>query len=373
MASRGKYGDKGGEIWYPEIIDASSEVGWNRVSELKKAPDIDVYDNINTQLFEYFKLQQPSAPPTAADVAEKIDHLLQEQKIASVDRLGNWAFYPWCSKLVHVLPETLFASVRTDRNRNKITAKEQVYLYSKKVGVIGMSVGRSVATTMALERIFGELRLADFDVLDLSNLNRLKAPLWDLGLRKTVSVARDIFETDPYLKLKLFHDGITGDNIDAFGAEDGKLDVIVDECDSLEIKILCREYARQNRIPVVMETSDRGMLDIERFDLDHERPLFHGLLEGFDIRQALKDPEQKWKMLMTLVDFNNLSEKARISLPEIGKTLSTWPQLASSVVLGGGTVTDTVRRILLGERVDSGRYYIDVQETTAVHMKEEEG
>ena len=41
------------------------------------------------------------------------------------------------------------------------------------MAVAGLSVGRAVVSTMAHEGIGGELRLADFDVLDLSNLNRV--------------------------------------------------------------------------------------------------------------------------------------------------------------------------------------------------------
>ncbi len=48
-------------------------------------------------------------------------------------------------------------------------------------------------------------------------------------------------------------------------------------------------------------------------------------------------------------------------MPEIRRTISTWPQLASGVALGGALVTDVVRRILLGELTDSGRYYVDVE------------
>ncbi|HPF91885.1 MAG TPA: hypothetical protein PLL57_14590, partial [Flavobacteriales bacterium] len=68
-----------------------------------------------------------------------------------------------------------FALVRTDRNRNKITREEQAILSSKKVGVIGLSVGQSVSLTLALERSFGEIRLADHDTLELSNLNRIRS------------------------------------------------------------------------------------------------------------------------------------------------------------------------------------------------------
>ena len=35
-----------------------------------------------------------------------------------------------------------------------------------------------------------------------------------------------------------------------------------------------------------MDTSDRGMLDIERFDLEPERSIFHGLVEHLDIAKS---------------------------------------------------------------------------------------
>jgi nitroreductase len=38
-----------------------------------------------------------------------------------------------------------------------------------------------------------------------------------------------------------------------------------------------------------------------------------------------------------------------------------WPQLASSVALGGALAADIARRILLGEHHESGRYYVDLE------------
>jgi len=43
---------------------------------------------------------------------------------------------------------------------------------------------------------------------------------------------------------------------------------VIEECDSLDMKFLVREAARDRQIPVIMETSDRGVLDVERFDLE---------------------------------------------------------------------------------------------------------
>ena len=57
-------------------------------------------------------------------------------------------------------------------------------------------------------------------------------------------------------------------------------DLLIDESDSLDIKILVRERAKHFHVPVMMETSDRGMVDVERFDLEPERQILHGYLGG---------------------------------------------------------------------------------------------
>ena len=60
------------------------------------------------------------------------------------------------------------------------------------------------------------------------------------------------------------------------------LDIVVEECDSLDMKALVREGARARRLPVLMATSDRGLMDVERFDLEPARPILHGLLGDVD-------------------------------------------------------------------------------------------
>jgi tRNA A37 threonylcarbamoyladenosine dehydratase len=187
-------------------------------------------------------------------------------------------YYPWSSRLVHLLEEPEFVEVRTSRNVYKITRDEQRRLGHQRIGVIGLSVGQSIAVTIAMERSCGELRLADFDRIDLSNLNRLRCATTDLGLNKAIVAARAIAEIDPFLPVTCFVEGISEENVDRFLLENGKLDVLIEECDGLDIKIMARQRARQYGIPVVMDTNDRGMLDVERFDREPNRPLFHGLL-----------------------------------------------------------------------------------------------
>lgn len=270
----------------------------------------------------------------------------------------RWVHYPWRDTAVRVLGPTGYRTLRFDRNRNKITALEQASMRDLRVGVVGLSVGHAVAHTLAIEGLCGELRLADFDELDLSNLNRVPATVFDLGVNKSVVAARRIAEIDPYLTVVTFEDGLVESNMDRF--LDG-LDIVVDECDSLDTKLVLREHARARRIPVVMETSDGGLLDVERFDLEPDRPLLHGLLGDLDA-SALRDiaPEQKASFAARILDPTKLTPRMLASVPEIGRTLSTWPQLGSDVALGGASVATVVRSFGLGSPPPSGRVRIDL-------------
>ena len=272
---------------------------------------------------------------------------------------GRWAYYPWRRTLVGVLDRAPFVRLRTDRNRNKITADEQVRLSALRVGVVGLSVGHAVAHTLALEGLCGELRLADFDEIEVSNLNRVPAGLLDLGVNKAVVAARRIAELDPYLSTSVVTAGVTPENLDGF--LDG-LDVLVEECDSLDVKVLVREGARAHGIPVLMETSDRGLLDVERFDLEPDRPLFHGLLGEVDSAglRALST-QDKVPHVLRILGAEELSTRLAASMVEVGRTLTTWPQLGGDVVLGGATVAAAVRRLGLGQHLPSGRVRVDLE------------
>lgn len=326
-----------------------------------------IYDTLDSQLRELLKIRNPSRAlaPDELEAAVR-DHLGTTES----DAYGVWVFYPWSGRLVHLVDADEYAELRTSRNKYKITAEEQALLATKRVGVIGLSVGQTVALTLAMERGFGELRLADFDVLELSNMNRIRSGAHDMGNLKVVNAAREIAEIDPFLKVVLFPDGITDDNLDAFLTGGGPLDVLVEECDGLDVKISSRLRARAFGIPVVMDTSDRGLIDVERFDLEPNRPIFHGLI-GDVGPQGLKglSNEEKIPLIHRMVNLDEASPRMRQSMAEVRKTITTWPQLASGVVMGGAIAADVTRRILLGQYTESGRYYMDPEHQIADGIK----
>lgn len=337
------------------LSDESSKLSLKAL--LSERPHVSITDEIEGQVRELIKSRNP-AGLKIEELDRKMNSIFDKQ---SKDEFGVWVFYPWVDKLVHILDESEFIELRTNRNQNKITKAEQDLLATKSIGIIGLSVGQSIALTLTMERSCGELRLADFDVLELSNLNRIRTPLYNLGVLKVVATAREIAEIDPFLKVKVFTEGLTDSNMVDFMLTDGKIDILVDECDGLDIKIKAREFAKKHQIPVIMDTSDRGMLDVERFDLEPKRPILHGRIEGVDSNK-LKGltNEQKIPVVLQILGFEELSDRAKSSLQEVNKTISTWPQLATSVILGGAVGADVSRRILLDEFRDSGRYYVDL-------------
>lgn len=327
---------------------------------LKGKPYIQVFDRMQQQLAELIKINHPREKFSENSLKKAVnDHL----NGCDIRDYGVWVYYPWNEKMVHLLDETEFSALRTNRNLYKITPEERAVLSTRKIGVIGLSVGQSVAMILAMERTFGELRIADFDTLDLSNMNRIRTGVHNLGLPKTEIVAREIAEIDPFLKVTCFPEGISGDNIDDFLQGSGNLDLLIDECDSLPVKILCRRKARALQIPVLMDTSDRGMIDIERFDEEPARPLFHGMIPEEEFNEKnLQNPDLRVHLSLQIAGAATISERMKRSLPQIGKTISTWPQLASAVSLGGAAVAETGRKILLKEPIPSGRFYVDIEE-----------
>lgn len=293
-----------------------------------------------------------------AEQARTLAELLPAPGPEFIDEPRRWAYYPWRRTLVAILGPRAYLRTRTDRNRDLITIAEQQKLSSLSIGIIGLSVGHVIAHTLAMQGLCGELRLADFDELELSNLNRVPATVFDLGVNKATVAARRVAEIDPYLTVRVHDRGVTADSIDEF--LEG-LDVVVEECDSLDVKALVREAARRHRLPVVMATSDRGLVDVERFDIEPERPVFHGLLGGLDAA-ALGGLDNKDKVphVLRIIEGASLSPRAAASLVEVGQTLATWPQLAGDVLIGASAVAEAVRRIGLGERLPSGRVRVDM-------------
>ncbi len=254
-----------------------------------------------------------------AEQRRNLEELLPRPDEGLLAEPCRWVHYPWRRALVCILGPRAFRRVRLDRNRNLITIEEQEQLGALRIGIVGLSVGHAIAHTLATEGMCEQLRLADFDELELTNLNRVPASLFDIGINKAVVAAQRIAEIDPYVDIQVATSGVTPESVDDF--VDG-LDIVIEECDSLDIKLLVREAARTRGVPVLMASSDRGLIDVERFDEDPDRPVLHGLLSEADLsRLATLSSREKVPYVLKVVEAKKLSARGAAALVEVGQTL----------------------------------------------------
>lgn len=101
------------------------------------------------------------------------------------------------------------------------------------VGVMGLG-GLGSVVAVALARLgVGRLRLADFDVVEPSNLNRQQYFVDQVGLQKTVALKSNLVRVNPYLRVEIFDGKLTEENIPL--VFEG-VDVLVECFDGAEMK-----------------------------------------------------------------------------------------------------------------------------------------
>lgn len=321
-----------------------------------------VTDDYEEQLRELFGVKNPTLVYTP-DFEKQFEEYYSALKTSSpINHQGLWVYFPWNSSVSHILSENDFFAVRTARNKNLINEEEQEKFYNAHIGIAGLSVGNSVALAIVLQGGGRYLKLADMDRLALSNINRIRTSVDNLGLLKVEMTARQIYEINPYAQIELFPEGVSKENIATFF---DKLDIVIDEIDNLAVKYLLREEAQKNKIPVVMaaDNGDNAVLDIDRFDLDPDTPFFHNRMGIIDYETLTKlDKFGIGKLITKLVGPENVTHRMQESLLEMGKTIVSWPQLGGAALLNGSAVAYAVRKILNGQNLESDRAIISLDE-----------
>jgi len=350
----------------PIFFDLNKTKDINKLGNYLKTDQIQYkIDEFEVQLKEFFGYKNPTLVYTPNFNQEFINYVKNLKKEKSLDKYGKWVFFPWLFCLIHILDEKDFFKVRTMRNQNLIKEKEQEIYYNSVIGLGGLSVGNSVALSIVLQGGGRHFRLADFDTMELSNTNRIRAGIQNLGLLKVEVTARQIYELNPYAKIELFDKGLTKENIDKFFVGPPKLDIMIDELDNLAVKYLIREKAKKYKIPIVMgaDNGDNAVVDVERYDFKKQPKFFHNRMG--DVNYKYLNSLDKFgigKSITKHIGVENVTKRMKDSLLEMGKTIVSWPQLGGAAMLNGSAVAYCVRKILNKEKIIDNRSLLSLDE-----------
>lgn len=341
----------------PKIFKEGTYTEADIAAFVSQTPNIKVKNLYERQMAEVFEIDNPTLL-FSPDFKEKQAAFVADKRKAAATK-GDYVYYPWTNTLLHVVPEVDYFRIRTNRNKNIITAEEQQKLYDFTVGIAGMSVGSNIANNLTYAGISRSIKLADFDTLETSNLNRVRARLSQVGDPKIEIVAQQIYDVNPYADLHCFEEGLNIETLKEFMEADPKPRVIFEIIDDFKMKIQMRLMARERGIPVIMLTNlgDSVMIDIERYDLEPNLPIFNGKIGnvGEEILANTISKEDEKKYAIAIVGPENIPPKVLDSVKKIGMELVGRPQLMTTASVSSGLAAYMTRQIALGEAVHSGR------------------
>lgn len=321
-------------------------------------PELTVEDRVDLAIGELFDIEYPAKKDSKSK--EEVQAFGKKITDDNLAEWGEWVYYPWINKAVHFPPVQQLRALRTSRNRNLVTEDEQVKLYGATLLIVGLSVGSNIVEALVSQGIGGKLLLVDMDIIEPSNLNRIRAPYYHVGLSKVEAISRKIWEIDPYLEIEQFDEGLTEQNLtEILGS--GIVDVAIDEMDDLRMKVALREVARKYHVPIVMaaDDGDNSLLEVERYDLRSDLEPFSGRIPLPILERIKAGGLSRAELGATIgryfVGPEYIPLRMYESLGEVGKTLPSWPQLGSAAALSGLVVAYATKKILLGQKLKEGR------------------
>lgn len=332
----------------PQFFTESSEL----------PPNTKTFDAFEDCLKELFYIENPTVDKRAPETGSILTEYVEKKK---TEIEAVWIYYQHKNAAVRVPEEKIFYQLRTARNRNVIYPEEQMAYRNMRIGIAGLSVGSAALSAIVQTGGPKHIKIADPDAIELTNLNRMRATLTDLGKNKTDIAALNAWDLDPFAELDLWDAGLTKESLKKFLTENGNLDVFIDEMDNINLKIASRIACRELGIPVIMATDngDSVILDVERYDLEPERSLFHGQVSEEEYDFNPKSSKEFIKMANKIIDPDFFTERQLASIQQIGKSLSGVAQLATAVLIAGATVAYAVRLLATpGRSLPSGRYIV---------------
>ena len=125
-------------------------------------------------------------------------------------------------------------------------------LKKAKVCILGLGgLGSNVALLLARAGI-GYLKLIDFDVVEVSNLNRQQYRISHIGMKKTEAIKNILKEINPFVEVEVLDIKVDRENILSV-VED--IEIVVEAFDRAETKAMAIEELLTNKNKIVISAS----------------------------------------------------------------------------------------------------------------------
>ena len=112
----------------------------------------------------------------------------------------------------------------------------------------------------------GKISIVDFDIVDITNINRQIIALQStIGRLKTEVMTERIKDINPETEVKVFTIKLNSENIDCFNLDE--YDYIVDAIDDVQAKLLLIKRAKQLSIPIISSMGTGNKFDPTQFKI----------------------------------------------------------------------------------------------------------
>lgn len=273
-----------------------------------------------------------------------------------------------------------FYRERTDRNIGWITREEQEMLRHKVVGIAGCGGMGGLLASIFVRLGIGEVRIADCEVFDVSNINRQFAAMRDtVGKSKAFETAREVRRICDDTTLVVYPQGICEETVDQFL---NGCDVVCDEIEFWAVgsRILLHREARKIDVSLfncntVGHRTFLFLFGPNTLHVEEALGLDYGeaCVLQTRIRESIASEKEKQRVMNAVIraflpeipeysriDGSSTAQAFRDRLRNEGKAsiIATNPPMASGFV---------ANRVLLSllERFDKGRYVTEVHRMPA--------
>lgn len=340
-------------------------------------PENVIFDLLQPTMFALLEDITPGSPLMHEFLPEwnLFQELIAAPESEAYFTFGTWVYYPKQQHLVHFASQKWHKTALLVRNSSLLAPAGHPHnwvagkklLEENVLAVAGASVGSTIFHTVAMMHRPAVMKIADSKDYLINNANRIRLNYTEFNQNKAQVIAAQVQSVDPFSDIYTYSNGIDRQSLTTFlggnpATGEPAATMVVEETDDPEAKLIIREEARKQRIPLVMVTDigSAAQVDVRRFDKKHDLSLCYNYSDEklYQVKQAWDlDAGDRNRLLDCIYAFSGKEESLSVQdirqvvLQEIPVEFSGMPQLGATVSIAAGMAAWAITQIVLGFNV----------------------